>query len=98
MIPGRCTLAQLIKQLGSSMTDYRKDDLGRKTYFRTKRLYQENGQWYFFTREGTMEGPFQDKVHALKMLDNYIRVMKSDFAPTMVFKMMEDGELPGRLK
>jgi hypothetical protein len=28
--------------------------------FRTQRLFTENGQWYFDTREGTQVGPYHD--------------------------------------
>lgn len=34
--------------------------------FRTQRLFTENGQWYFDTREGTQVGPYRD-VSEVKM-------------------------------
>ncbi|MDZ7782979.1 MAG: DUF6316 family protein [Halioglobus sp.] len=46
-----------------------------RTFFRSDRLQQDGGKWYFYTREGTMEGPFEDKVEALEALDKYITIM-----------------------
>ena len=38
------------------------------TPFRNQRLYSENGQWYFDTREGKQFGPYKDKNEAGKAL------------------------------
>ena len=46
--------------------------------FRTERLTQDGGKWYFTTREGTLEGPFDSRIHALNQLDMYIRLAESD--------------------
>jgi hypothetical protein len=29
-------------------------------------------EWYFLTREGTVEGPYEDRDHAERMLETYI--------------------------
>ena len=64
------------------MADMRKDDLEPYTRFRTSRFIKENRGWYFLTREGTQEGPFERKIDAEDRLENYIKVMVSDFLPT----------------
>jgi hypothetical protein len=38
--------------------------------FRTERLFSENGQWYFDTREGSQVGPYRD----LKAVKNALAV------------------------
>ncbi len=59
------------------MSKQRRDDPPQsKSKFRSDRLHKENGKWYFTTREGSLEGPFEDKVHALNQLETYINVMK----------------------
>ena len=45
--------------------------------YRSDRVILEDGKWFFFTREGTIEGPFRDKVVCLNQLDMYIKVMQS---------------------
>lgn len=40
--------------------------------FRSERFYQENGQWYFQTREGTLIGPFKDMAEARKALAVFV--------------------------
>ena len=61
------------------MYDQRKTDLEARTRFRAGRFIREGGQWYFSTREGTMEGPFALKLDAEKRLEIYIKVMASGF-------------------
>ena len=46
--------------------------------FRTERLTQDGGEWYFTTREGTLEGPFSSRINALNQLDMYIRLAEND--------------------
>ena len=57
----------------------RNGDTNTKTYFRSERLIEEAGQWFFCTREGKLEGPFDDRVEALIKLDNYVKLMASRF-------------------
>ena len=62
----------------------RKDDPVKKSWFRSERFIQEGGKWFFFTREGTIEGPFEDKLAAVRQLDIYLTItslglIESDF-------------------
>ena len=63
------------------MYERRKTDTRVKTLFRTSRFVQNAGKWFFFTREGTMEGPFGFKHEAEERLEIYKRVMASGFMP-----------------
>ena len=36
-----------------------------------------SGGWHFYTREGTVEGPFSSKFRALDALDTYIRLIQA---------------------
>lgn len=40
--------------------------------FRSQRLFTENGQWYFDTREGTQVGPFRDINEVKKALAAFV--------------------------
>jgi len=53
----------------------------KETYskFRPSRFIKAGGKWYFATREGTMEGPFEMRREAEYKLDSYIKVMVSGF-------------------
>ena len=42
-------------------------------WFRSERFSLVNGQWYFQTREGTVEGPFDDVREAEMELLLYLR-------------------------
>ena len=64
------------------MADRRKDDVKPYTRFRTSRFIQENRGWYFLTREGTQEGPFERRIDAEHRLEDYIKVMLSDLLPS----------------
>ena len=63
------------------MAEKRKNDVNARSHLRTERMFMEGGQWYFHTREGTLEGPFQDQVEALRMLDAYIMTHESGIMP-----------------
>jgi len=52
----------------------RKDDPGTRTDFRSSRMFEENGYWYFNTRESEMIGPFKDQLEASTKLEVYIRL------------------------
>ena len=45
--------------------------------FRTDRLYQVDGNWYFVTREKTREGPFPTRIDANLGVDRYVTRMRS---------------------
>ncbi len=44
-----------------------------RTRFRSDRFFIENGQWFFFTREATISGPFTSRKEAEAELTFYIR-------------------------
>jgi len=47
------------------MAKRRKDDgPDGRLYFRSERIMQEQGRWYFLTRERTREGPFETRMDA----------------------------------
>ena len=51
----------------------RKEDPPRtRIWSRTDRLFEQAGDWHFYTREGTVEGPFDSKPKALERLEVYI--------------------------
>lgn len=52
----------------------RKNETITRTHFRTNRMFEENGCWYFNTREGEMMGPFKDELEASTKLEVYIRL------------------------
>ena len=64
------------------MAEKRKNDVNPRSHFRTERMFMEGGQWYFHTREGTIEGPFRDMVEASTRLDSYISLTNSGLAPS----------------
>jgi hypothetical protein len=39
---------------------------------------QEGGKWYFHTREGSIEGPFDCRVDAIHQLEVYVRLAEND--------------------
>ena len=59
------------------MPTIRKTDKHERTHFRSDRFSEENGYWFFYTREGTIEGPSASLTDAKIRLDNYIKVMES---------------------
>jgi hypothetical protein len=52
----------------------RKDESSTRTHFRSSRMFEENGYWYFNTREGEMIGPFKHELEASTKLEVYIRL------------------------
>ena len=65
-----------------SLQGMRKEDTPKtRIWSRTDRLFEEAGSWYFYTREGTVEGPFASKVKALDRLDVYINLAKAGLSP-----------------
>jgi hypothetical protein len=64
-----------------AMTDIRKSDNKSRAWFRSSRFFQQQGKWFFYTREGTMEGPFSELQDAEKRLNEYIKIMSSGFMP-----------------
>ena len=64
------------------MAEKRSEDASPKAYFRSERMFMDSGEWYFYTREGTIEGPCPDMVAARIRLDSYIKVINSGLAPS----------------
>ncbi len=64
------------------MAARRKDDEPiSRTRFRTDRMVQDNGCWFFLTREKTVEGPFDCRADAVDQLEVYIGLAVNDMLP-----------------
>ncbi|WP_017937861.1 DUF6316 family protein [Zestomonas thermotolerans] len=50
----------------------RETDLGPGTYYRSGRISTVNGQHFFSTREGTLEGPYFTRLDAEREIQRYI--------------------------
>ncbi|SIQ10573.1 DUF6316 family protein [Aquipseudomonas alcaligenes] len=57
------------------------------THYRSERVSAVNGQYFFATREGTLEGPFFTRVDAEREIAFYIRRMQqaSDIIESRAF-------------
>ncbi len=64
----------------------RKNDSGTQYYYCTDRIFEDSGNWYFLTREGTVIGPFEGELEARVRIEAYIRGMNPGLKPV-------DGEL-----
>ena len=42
----------------------RKSDTQRRLWFRSSRVFADNGKWYFHTREGIDMGPYESQFEA----------------------------------
>ncbi len=71
------------------MEDKRKDDLELQARFRTERMIEHNGEWFFCTREGTIQGPFPDQWSANVQLKSYIDAMTLAEAGKLSLKPLE---------
>jgi len=58
---------------GRRKTDYQ--DIA--SYFRSDRVIERDGEWFYYTREGTIEGPFRDRIHLMNRLDMYLKAVSS---------------------
>ena len=67
---------------------------GEETHppFRSQRLFSENGQWYFDTREGKQIGPYRDIDQVKKALAVFIA---QKLLIANKYNSMEDDYLPG---
>jgi hypothetical protein len=63
------------------MKEARKTDAELRSWFRSGRFFRDGGKWYFNTREGTIEGPFEERTEAEDRLKEYIKIMNSGFMP-----------------
>jgi uncharacterized protein DUF6316 len=57
------------------MTSLRKGESESKPRFRESRFFHSLDKWYFITREGTVEGPFEHRAEAERMLETYLKGM-----------------------
>lgn len=48
---------------------------------RSSRMFQENGNWFFKTREGDTLGPFCEELEASTQLEVYIRLLNAGLLP-----------------
>jgi len=75
------TLASMRMGVASMTIDRRINDSDAYSKFRPSRFSKDGGKWYFATREGTLEGPFELKSDAEDRLISYIKIMASGFMP-----------------
>jgi hypothetical protein len=55
------------------MADRRKSDHpDHHSWYRSERVINDSGKWYFLTREGSLEGPFECERDATEQLEVYV--------------------------
>ena len=60
------------------MTKRRKTDPPKLVnHYRTDRMVEHEGKWYFYTREGTFHGPWDGEMAAEEALRKYIAAIES---------------------
>jgi hypothetical protein len=64
------------------MNNARGNDVESNSRYRPSRFFKDGGKWYFQTREGSTEGPFEFRVEAEDKLQTYIQVLNSGFYDT----------------
>ena len=62
------------------MESKRKGDLKTRTRFGSDRLVEHSNKWFFYTREGTIEGPFEEQWQASSQVKIYIEMIASHLA------------------
>jgi len=62
-----------------AMKEARSTDKTAYTKFRPGRFFKDGGKWFFHTREGTFEGPFEMRAEAESRMEEYIRIAQSGF-------------------
>ncbi len=62
-----------------AMTEFRGTKTGLNNHSKPSRFLMEAGKWYFNTREGGVEGPFDFLHEAEKHLDAYVHMFASSF-------------------
>ncbi|AGI23517.1 DUF6316 family protein [Pseudomonas sp. MT3] len=58
------------------MVGQRSGDIQSATHYRSDRISSVNGQYFFSTREGTLEGPYFTRFDAEREVAKYIARMK----------------------
>ena len=56
----------------------RKGDPKTQPRYRSDRIVEEGGKWFFYTREGTMKGPFEGEMEARLQVEVYLKVLASN--------------------
>ncbi len=64
------------RKRGVVLATMREGDTEQQARFRASRFFHSMEEWYFLTREGTVEGPYEDRAHAERMLESYLGRMK----------------------
>ncbi len=67
---------------GLPMSNTRRSDTKPYTAFRADRFFKEGDKWFFCTREGTIEGPFELRREAEARLADYVKILNSGFMPS----------------
>ena len=67
----------------------RKGDLKTRTRFVSDRMFKHGDKWFFYTREGTVQGPFEDQLEARHQLNIYIEMMASRLAGELSLEPLE---------
>lgn len=63
------------------MTMKRKDDTNKHVCFRTNRMFEQDGRWFFRTREEDDQGPYGDELEASTQLEVYLRMLECGLLP-----------------
>ena len=63
------------------MANKRKDGPRSRPVYRSERIVQDGDFWFFYTHEGTVDGPFDSRMKAISQLDQYIKVANSGLLP-----------------
>ncbi len=66
----------------------RKGDLKTRARFGFDRIFEDSGKWFFTTREGTLQGPFEDQFEANDELKMYLDAMASDLVGELSPEML----------
>ena len=86
-----------VDMAGSSnraMRAKRNNDHETRSWFRADRFFQHEGKWYFHTREGSMEGPFDDRFKARERMDAYVKAMNSGMLSAADYGDADWGLMP----
>ena len=59
----------------------RKSDQSTRAHYRTNRMVEVGGGWYFKTREMGLVGPFRDELEAFTQLEAFIRLAEAGLLP-----------------
>ncbi len=59
------------------MSDKRSNEHENKAWYRSERFIEHDGKWFFVTREGTTQGPFDSKQDAIVQLEKWVKVYQS---------------------